>query len=304
MKYVFFVNQTARDGELRTLWQQAEPHVTSHLKRFEICYPRSAQETRERARHYTDQGGVVLVAVGGEGTMNMVMQGIMDSEGRDDAVMALVPMGNVNDYAANLGMEKHWRHALQVLQEGHERRVGLTELITPDSHHLALNIADIGFGAATAKLHSVDHRLAWLKGRFKYNLLALRTLMGWRNVPARIQVDDELIEGELVMALAGFSPTLGGFHLLQNADPYGDRFAVTLGVNCSRRRILGLLGDAKNNRLKQCDELIFRKASRLVVEAQAGLVTQVDGEITDLSAQRIEFRSLPGALRFLVPAPA
>jgi diacylglycerol kinase (ATP) len=301
MKYVFFVNQQARDGKLRSLWREAEPRIVSQLRRFEICFPQSAQETRDMAKAYADEGGAVLVAVGGEGTMNMVMQGIMDSEGRDETVMALVPLGNVNDYAATLGMEKNWRHAVQTLIEGEERRVGLTELITPTSRSLALNIADIGFGASTAKLHSVEHRLSWVKGRLKYNLLALRTLLGWRNMPARILIDDEEIEGDLVMALAGFSPTLGGFHLLPHADPYDDRFAVTLGINASRRDILRLLGDAKHGRMIPDDQLIFRKASRLVVEPQGGLVTQVDGEITDTRARHIEFRSHPGKLRFMAP---
>jgi diacylglycerol kinase (ATP) len=301
MQYVFFVNQQARDGGMQALWQQAEPRIISHIKRFEICYPQSAQQTRDMARQYADQGGMTLVSVGGEGTMNMVMQGIMDSEGRDETVMGLIPMGNVNDYAATLGMEKHWRHALQVLIQGRERRVGLTELITPDSRNLALNIADIGFGASTAKLHSVEHRLGWLKGRFKYNILALRTLLGWHNIPARIHVDEELIEGELVLAMAGFSPTLGGFHLLPEAEPFADRFSVTLGMNCSRRMILQLLGDAKHNRMQASEHLIFRQASRLLVEAEQPLVTQVDGEITDLQAQRIEFLSHPASLRFVVP---
>lgn len=302
MKYVFFVNRQARDGNMRVAWEQAEPSIISQLKQFEICYPTSAEETRNMARLYAEQGGATLVSVGGEGTMNMVMQGIMDSEARDETTMGLVPMGNVNDYAANLGMEKHWRHALQVLLQGQERRVGLTELITPNSRNLALNIADIGFGASTAKRHSVDHRLSWLKGRFKYNLLALQTLMAWKNVPARIQVDEESFEGDLVMALAGFSPTLGGFQLLPDAQPFADRFSVTLGINCSRRDILRLLGDAKHARIQAGEQLMFRQATRLVVEAQGDFVSQVDGEITDTAAQRIEFRAHPGALRFLVPA--
>lgn len=302
MKYVFFVNRQARDGKMCALWDQAESRIISQLKRFEICYPESADETRDMARRHADQGGAVLVSVGGEGTMNLVMQGLMESEGRNDTIMGLVPMGNVNDYASALGIEKHWRHALQTLLAGKERRVGLTELITPHSRRLALNIADIGFGASTAKLHSVDHRLSWIKGRLKYNLLALRTLLSWRNIPSRIQIDDDTFEGDLVMALAGYSPTLGGFQLLPEANPFADQFAVTLGINCTRRDILRLLGEAKQGRMLPCENLIFRKASRLVVEAQDDVVTEVDGEITDTRARHIEFISHPAALRFLVPS--
>lgn len=301
MLYVFIVNLQARDGELKQLWQAAEPFISAELGPLEVCYPQSAAQTLQQARQYADKGGYCIVSVGGEGTMNLVMQGIMDSEHRDETVMALVPFGNVNDYASTLGMEKNWQSAIKTLQQGKEQRVGVTQLVTPDSSNYALNIADIGFGASTAKLHSVDRKLSWVKGQLKYNLLALRALMSWKNIPCKVWVDDELIDGDIALVLAGNSPTLGGFRVLPHAMVDSEKLAVTVCRDVSKLQLMAVLEDSKRSRLKESDRVMFRHASRLSVEPEGEFVTQVDGEITNLRANKVEFIAHPRALRFMTP---
>lgn len=301
MKYVFIVNLQARDGELKQLWQAAEPRISRDVSNMEVCYPQSALETLQLAREYADRGGYCIVSVGGEGTMNLVMQSIMDSARRDDTVMALVPFGNVNDYASTLGMEKNWQSAIQTLLHGQEKRVGVTELLTPESSNYALNMADIGFGASTAKLHSVDRKLRWVKGQLKYNLLALRALMSWKNIPCKVHLDDELIGGDVALVLAGNSPTLGGFRVLPHATVDSEQLAVTICRDVSRLQLMAVLEDSKRSRLKESDRVMFRHASRLRVEPEGVFVTQVDGEITNLQANRVEFIAHPQVLRFMAP---
>ncbi|MBD3669222.1 MAG: hypothetical protein HUJ29_00470 [Gammaproteobacteria bacterium] len=302
MKYVFIVNRQARDGQLAMLWEKAEPTILARLDDTQVCYPQDARETRRLAALHAARGDCCLVSVGGEGTMNLVVQGIIDSDALDDVCMALIPFGNVNDYAAALGMKKTWQSALEALVQGQTRKVGLIEMITPGTRNFALNIADIGFGAATAKYHVIDRQLRWCKGRFKYNLLALKTLLHWKNVPARITIDDEVLEGDIVIALAGFSPTLGGFRLLPQASVFDDRFAVTIGRDTSKREILKLLNAAKKDRIAQCEKVILTKAQRVVVEPRGEFVAMVDGEIIDCHATRVEFVSHAQRLNFIVPA--
>lgn len=302
MQYVFIVNLQARDGELGQLWSTAEAAIRTEMgDSIEVCFPGSAQQTLQLARQYADQGGYCIVSVGGEGTMNLVMQGIMDSASRDNTVMALVPFGNVNDYASTLGMKKSWQSAIQTLQQGRERRVGVTELITPESRNYALNMADIGFGASTAKLHSVDRKLSWVKGQLKYNLLALRALLSWKNIPCKLLVDAEEISGDIALVLAGNSPTLGGFRVLPHASVDSDRFAVTICRDVSRLKLMAVLEDSKRSRLQESDQVLFRQASRIRVEPERAFVTQVDGEITNLQANRVEFIAHPRVLRFMAP---
>lgn len=301
-KYVFLVNRVARDGKAGPYWDSIEHHFRSALKDIEVHWPATGEECRQLAKTIANRAEpVCLVTVGGEGTMNRALIGVMESDHANKVTMALVPFGNVNDYGANIGLQKTWEHALETLVTGKPKKVGVIRVKTEDRTEYALNIADIGFGATTAKSHSVDRQLSWIKGQFKYNLLALKTLLRWRNVPAKIHIDNELVEGDISILLAGFSSTLGGFHLVPHAKPTSDDFAVTVGINASKPQILGLIEAAKKRNLKESKLIHFRRGMRVLVEAEHPMVVEVDGEIVSVDARQIEFQAMPQALAFMVP---
>jgi diacylglycerol kinase (ATP) len=301
MKYVYFINPFARDGALGRLWQRVEHHFRDALPDSEFFLPTSAQQCRDLVAEHAGPG-VCIVAVGGEGTMNAVASGILVSRCEREAVMALVPFGNVNDYASAIGMGKDWRQALETLKTGTDTDVGVTELYTQKGSFYSLNIADTGFGATTAKRHSVDHEMRWARGRLKYNLLALRTLIGWRNIPVRITLDDDKLEGELTLLAAGYSPTLGGFHLLPGGSPTADHMAVTLAMNMGRMEMIRLMEKVKSGPAPESEHLLYRTARHLVIEADAALACSVDGEVVDTEAWRVELIAHSHRLRFRVPA--
>jgi diacylglycerol kinase family enzyme len=302
MKHVFLVNRSARDGKAGSSWDSIQHHFKAALPSMEVHYPTSGEESRRLAREAADQGRPVrIVTVGGEGTMNRSLVGIMESEHRDKVTMALVPFGNVNDYGANIGLQKTWQHALDTLLTGRAEKVGAIRMTADGKTEYALNIADLGFGATTAKSHSVDHQLSWLKGQFKYNILALKTLLKWKNVPARITVDKEVIEGDIAILLTGFSPTLGGFRLVPHASPTSPDLAVTIGINVTRLQILKLIESATRHSLCASEQIHFRRGRRVLVEATRPMVAEVDGEIVSVNSMTTEFEAMPGAISFMVP---
>ncbi len=303
MKHIFLVNSVACDGKAGPLWKSIEHKFREGLADVEVLYPETAEACQDMASNVARSGEqVCIVTVGGEGTMNRALNGIMDGDVSENVSMALVPFGNVNDYGANIGLKKKWQHALAALKAGRTAKVGVIRLNADGKTEYALNIADIGFGATTAKSHSVDHQLSWLKGQFKYNMLALKTLLKWNNVPARIIVDEETITGDIAILLVGFSRTLGGFYLAPHAKANSDTFAVTIGLNTNRLQILGLIEASKKNKLTESENIYFRQAQRVLVESDKPLVAEVDGEIVTTGSTKILFEALPKALNFVIPA--
>lgn len=300
-KYIFFINPLARDGALGRQWQDIEHHFESQLPRTEFMMPTSADQCREWVAGAAREDGVCLVAVGGEGSMNIVANGILDVRRERKVPMALVPFGNVNDYAMAIGMHRNWQHALETLKAGNEANVGVTELVTLDRSSYSLNLASVGFAASTAEQHSVKHQLSWLKGQLKYNVLALKMLLKWKNIPCRITLDDEVINCDLSILVAGFSPTLGEFRLVPHATPTADKMAVTLGINLGKLALLKKLQQIKNKPIEADQYLLYRQVSEIVVEAESPLVCEVDGEIVDTNTYKVEFYAHPGRLRFVVP---
>lgn len=298
--YTFIINSCARDGQSRGQWQKAEPYVLAAFPDARVFYPDSPQETMDCARLAADSQYNSIVAVGGEGTMNRVLQGIMDSPHRIACRMGVIPLGNVNDYTNNLGIRKDWRHALEVLQFGKTRKVGLVELSTDSKSDYALNIADLGLGATTTRRHDYGE-LSWLKGRLKYHLLALKTLMSWENIPAHLLLDGEEMETNVAMLLGGYSPTLAGFRVLPHARVDHDKMAVTIGHNLTRSEMWRLMNDAKRGRLVESDKVNFFHLSHLVMEAHTPFTAQVDGEICDARTIRVEMHAHPQCLDFFSP---
>lgn len=302
MKHVFLVNRIACDGEAGPFWDSVQHHFLDSLPDTDVIFPDSAEEGIRIAHELAGTGKeTCIVTVGGEGTMNRALNGIIGSRQYDNVSMALVPFGNVNDYAANIGLKKTWQHALDTLKANKLARVGVIRVSTENKTEYALNIADIGFGATTAKSHSVDHQLSWIKGQLKYNLLAFKTLLRWKNVHARITIDDQVIAGDIAILLAGFSRTLGGFHLVPNASPVSEKLAISYGLGPSKWQILGLIDKAKKNRLEENDIIHFKKGSRIYIEARDSMVVEVDGEIVSTNSREILFEAMPHAIRFVVP---
>ncbi|MGW8248919.1 MAG: diacylglycerol/lipid kinase family protein [Acidiferrobacterales bacterium] len=302
MRRVFLVNRIACDGEAGPYWEAVQQHFRDAFPDMEVMYPASADAGTQLAKEIALSGiESCVVTVGGEGTMNRALNGIIDSGRYDNVSMALVPFGNVNDYASNIGLKKNWKHALQALKSNRQERVGVVRVTTEDKVEYALNIADIGFGATTAKSHSVDHQLSWLKGQLKYNVLALKTLLRWKNVQARITIDDRVINNEIAILLAGFSPTLGGFHLVPHASPVSEKFAVSYAINPNKLQILGLIERAKKKNLVANDMIHFDNGSRLFIETQEPMVVEVDGEIVSTGSREILFEAMPRAMKFVIP---
>ena len=300
-KFIFFINPVARDGKLGRQWQKVEHHFVDELPETEFLMPTSAAQCREKVADAAREDNVCLVAVGGEGTMNAVANGILDVRREGHVCMGLVPFGNVNDYAMNIGMHRNWQHALAALKACHIAQVGVTELVTLKGSFYSLNLADVGFGAATAKQHSVDRQLSWLKGQFKYNMLALKMLLKWHNIPCRIDIDGEIVTGELSILLAGFSPTLGACRLVPHGTPYLKEMAITVGINLKKLEMVNLMQQSKHRGIKEDEHIFYRSGKHVLIETESPLVCEVDGEIVDTAAYKVELIAHPGRIRFLVP---
>lgn len=302
-RYVFFINKVACDGQAGPYWESVRQHFREAFPNMEEIYPPDPNAGMQMAKEVVQTGEqTCIVTVGGEGTMNRALNGVMDSGRYDNVAMALVPFGNVNDYAANIGLKKTWQHALETLKTNRQVPVGVVRVTTEHEVEYALNIADIGFGASTAKSHSVDHQLSWLKGQLKYNVLALKTLLRWKNVSARISIDDQTITDDIAILLAGFSPTLGGFHLLPHGNPVRNNLAIALAINPSKLQILGLIEKAKKKLLEANEIIHFYEGSKLLVETRDPMVVEVDGEIVSTASCKMQFDAMPGAINFVVPS--
>ncbi len=302
MSTLFILNPHAHNGKALQLWQECKQEFEEYIDDMSILLTNSVAEANQRIPEEIRNGYNHVVAVGGEGTTNVVMNNIIRLGFEKKVSLGVVPLGNMNDYAMTIGLERTPKAALETLLNGATSSVSVIELRTEAHSRFSLNVADAGIAASTAKAHSVDRKLRWIKGKTKYTLLALRTLMSWKNVPGTIVLDNKKeIHGDIAIILAGLSITSGGYYLTPHGFPTNEKFAVTVGRNLSRLEMLNLMNKAAKNKLIPSDKIIFDEAKEMKVELEKPFVVETDGETVDINATKFEFIIHPHKINFIVP---
>jgi diacylglycerol kinase (ATP) len=256
---------------------------------------RRAGDGARLAKEACAAGCDTLVAVGGDGTINAVLQGI----GGDDRVrLGLIPMGTANVLARILGLPRRDPiRAAQIVAVGEEQRIDLGRA---GEHWFAL-VAGVGFdGAVTRSVNPGWKR--WLGG-WAYVLKAAQLSLRYPACPVMLRLDE------------GPPQQFDAYQILiANGGQYAGRFQLSPGVRmndgyldifvCLRRRPLawGIASDVlalARNRFATAPYVRHFRARRISLQTEGPLPMELDGDAFGEAPAVME--AVPDALRVLMP---
>jgi diacylglycerol kinase (ATP) len=247
----------------------------------------------ERIAREAASAGRAVVAVGGDGTIHEVANGILSSGRR--VPFGIVPAGNGNDYAWHtLDLPRDLNKALEVALSG--------PLVAMDAGQVNeryfVNALGVGIDANIAAAAISLKRVPLLRGQALYWASSLRELLfHYSRCPSlAVAHDGEARERRhYAMAAVSIGPTVGGgFRVNPGADARDGFFDLCLVWKPSKLRALRLLPMVeKGEHLGQPEAKQLRVRS-VVLEAEKPVYAHLDGEV--ITAQRFEARILPGAL--------
>ncbi|MDR5682859.1 MAG: diacylglycerol kinase family lipid kinase [Armatimonadota bacterium] len=168
-----------------------------------------AEHVSERPGHATDLAAAarnrcdVVVAVGGDGTANEVVNGLLE-DGAAPVPVGVVPMGTANDFATCLGIPAKVEEATRTLLAGQRRRIDLGRV----GDRYFINVAGVGFDATVAEW--VNSRWKLFGGTVMYVVGIFRTLAVFNPVWMRLELDGAPLEGRVFMAAVGNNAAYGG----------------------------------------------------------------------------------------------
>lgn len=177
------------------------------------------REAERFAAEACSQGADLVVAVGGDGTASEVANGLMASAGPNRPALALVSAGSGADFIRTFGIPANVEAACAIaLGQGRREIDAIRITLGSDSDRYALNIAEVGFGAANVLR---AERLPRSLGTSRYFVAFWLALPGYRVTSARVFVDDRLAyEGRavnIVVANARFFG--GGMQISPHSEP-------------------------------------------------------------------------------------
>lgn len=254
-------------------------------------------DTRRFAREAAESGTDVVVACGGDGSINQVANGLIDAE--DAAALprlGIVPLGTANDLANGLGIPVgDPEAALLAVAHGAAWEVDVPEV----NGHRFLNVSTGGFGAeATGE---APGELKKVIGPVAYLVTGVKKFVQLQASRARFTSGDEVLHaGEfLIFAVGNARRTGGGMHLTAHADMDDRLLDVCIVEAMGHLEFAKLAPQLRAGRHVDHPRVTYRQVRSLTVLADEELSVNVDGE--PLSTHRYEYRFAPRRLTLVIP---
>ncbi|MET9498369.1 diacylglycerol kinase [Streptomyces sp. NPDC006552] len=290
-----FVNPTAGRGRGAGAAQPAASALRAAGFSVRTVIGEDAADALVRARAAVDAGTGALVAVGGDGLVNLALQAVAGTH----TPLGVVAVGTGNDFARSLGLpvrEPAAAGALvaRALKGGLLRAIDLGRI---GDHWFATVLAS-GFDS---RVNDRGNRMRLPLGRFKYDLAIVAELAAFEPVPFRLTLDDGSVReiAATLVAVGNGTSYGGGMRICADADMSDGLFDVTVVGECSRRTLLRVFPRVyKGTHLTHPVVSTYRAARvELATEGAGGVTGYADGE--PVGALPLVARCVPGAVRVL-----
>ncbi len=264
----------------------------------ETTGPGHATEIAQRA---ASEGRGLVIACGGDGTLNEIINGLATHQNGHSVPLALLPGGTANILAKELNLPWDIPSAADKLVRGAVKEIALglaTPLEQPEKKKYFLSVG--GAGPDGMIVYSLDLDLKARLGMLAYWWQGAREVFRYSFPHFRIVIGDQKLLASL--AIVSRTKNYGGpFKITTRADLFEDQFEVMALTTQSGLRYLSYLPTLWMGNLRGTAGVHFHKADTVVCEPldKNPLYAQVDGE--PLARLPVEFKIVPRALKLLVP---
>jgi len=300
-KPVLIVNPRSGGGLGERRWASLVAPLSDGLGAFDTRFTERPGHARTIAREEALAGRKLVVALGGDGTISEVADGLVSAGGH--AEMGVIPRGTGGDFRRTLGIENELHKAAEKVRKSEARSVdvGRVSFVSHagghDSRHF-INVASVGFSSVVAK--RANRASKRLGGRVSFLAAVARALLTYENAEVTVAVDDgEPRRMTLLLAAVGNGCFFGGgMKICPQAildDGYFD--LVTVG-NLGRLEVLTKIHRIYSGSHLSMPEVGSLRCGRLQVspvDATAEIPLEIDGETPGYLPARFEI--LKGALR-------
>jgi len=263
-------------------------------KDYAVYMTREPGHATDLAREAVAAGAELVIAVGGDGTVNEVAQGLLGSR----AALGIVPVGSGNGLARALRMPLRPEGALDVLVSGVRRRMDVGRL----NGRPFLNVAGAGFDAAVGEAFHRAGRDGARRGLLGYVRLGVREILSYRGPRISVEAGGETIEMAAFLVAFANGPQYGSGAVINPGGRLDDGQLELVILDDGP--LLGILAASPRLFLGGLDRLAgYRRlrVERAIVTAEDKLALHRDGDPAS-ETERVEVSLEPLALTIVTPA--
>lgn len=254
-----------------------------------------AGEARTIAQTALAHGADLVVAAGGDGTINEVVNGL--AGGLDGPRLGIVPLGTGNDFARTINVPADVAQAVDLIAQGHTRKLDIVRVESDETRYF-INVANGGFSGLVDEKLTDEIKAAW--GPLSYLRGALAALPDLTNYHTHITFDDE-DEQQIAaynVTVANARYVAKGIPLAPHAMPDDGLLEVVIVMAAALPQLATLVPQILLGNHLDNDLVIYRRARKVTVQSQPGMWFNVDGELVGNAPST--FEAVPLALNVVV----
>jgi diacylglycerol kinase (ATP) len=291
--YFFIVNLIAGQGRCKEIFPKIKVELDRRRVQYDLHFTNEPMEAIDVAKMGIEAGFSHIVAMGGDGTVNEVANGLLGS----DATLAVIPAGTGNDFIRMLGIPSNPMQAIDTLLAGVTRTIDLGQI---DGNRCFVNGLGIGIDAQVARAVLKMERL---KGASAYLTAAVKEVFRFPAFPVTLSFPEEEIELScLSLSVANGIFAGGGFKLAPRANITDGLIDISALGDYPKLERLYRLPQVRAGKHADWKNVTYRQTSEVTISSPKKLIAHVDGEPYRLPGESFTVKALPQALRVLVPS--
>jgi len=300
-KVVFLVNPASAGGTTGKRWPEIAHRAAALGLAGDALISEEPGHLAILAADAVREGASLLVAVGGDGSVNEVVNGMAEG---GNAELAVIPRGTGWDFVRTYGIPRDLDAAIDIALNGDVREIdlGLVSYRTwagADGRAYFANVASAGISGAIAQRANEASKA--LGGKISYYWATLAVFVRWQTGDMRVSVDDEIRGGKMIDVVVANGRYLGGGMMMcPDAEPDDGQLDVLLIGDVTKRDLLFVLPKTYRGRHLPHPRLEILRGQVITVDADEPLPVELDGEQPGTTPARFEV--VPGALRLRIPA--
>ena len=293
MKPYIIVNPVAGSvGDIQLRLEQLH-----RLNAKEVRVTQHAGEAETLARAAIRAGSDYIIAVGGDGTLNEVMNGIATSRGARQVCVGMLPLGTANDFARSIGLTGEVDASIDALRAKKTMTIDLVRMTSERTRYF-VNVSAGGFSGVMGEKLTSEIKAAW--GPLAYLRSAAAALPELQAYRTTMIFDDteELVIDLYNVVVANGQFAGGGLPIAPQANLSNGLLDVVLVPKRPAAEMALLAAQMLLGKHISSDAVPFRRAKKISVLSRPGMWFNADGET--VGNEPAVFQIIPHALQFVI----
>ncbi|MEZ5305869.1 MAG: diacylglycerol kinase family lipid kinase [Pyrinomonadaceae bacterium] len=309
---LIIVNPKSAGGSTKNRWSQLAADMRAHFGPFTVAFTKAGGDGAILARKFVENGRRFIIACGGDGTINEVANGILESG--IDAELGVLPAGTGGDFRRSLGLSASPREAAKQLRNGRTEKidVGRAGFIGKDGEKTGrffVNIASFGLSASINQRVKAKGEFAWIpsetvRGRTKFALSTIQEVLetNFRTIKVSLDGAEAYTLNTINFCICNARYFGGGMMIAPEANLCDGRFdLINIGdINTARIMLNGYRLYSGSH--LEMPEVKAKRVERIEVEPLSeteSIDIEIDGELP--GRLPAVFEIVPKALNVRVP---